>query len=502
MSAHHLPVLVPLCYLLGALLAPLLGRSRPTVARWLAIAVGGLATALAVMGAWSVRDGSTVRYQLGGWAPPMGIELVLDPLSALVTVLIGAVSTLVLLHAGPNAEQELAGKRVWFYSAALLLLCGLSGMTLTGDLFNLYVFLEISALSGYALVAVGDKRAPLAAFRYLMFGTLGASMYLLGLCLLYMKTGSLNMADLQAILLASNDTAAPLLLSRPVIAGVALMALGLGLKMALFPMHGWLADAYTCASSPSSALIAPIGTKVAAYALIRLLLFVVGPAAAALDGVPLLRAIGWLGAAGVVWGSIMAVAQTDLKRMLAYSSVGQVGYIAMGIGMGSVYGLIGALLHIVNHACMKGCLFLVAGNLILRLGHDRIPGIDGRTAERMPWTMGAFSVAAMSMVGLPPTAGFFSKWYLALGAVEQSSWVWLGALVVSSLLNAAYFARIIERAYLAEPGSVRGGGPDGEVGWVMLAPTLLLAVLLLVLGLGSALLVGAMIVPALPGGLR
>ncbi len=507
MNSPHLVILIPLVFFAGALLIPLLERWRKGCAHGLAVASAAVGAVLAVTGLIGVSSGGTLRYPVSGWAPPIGIELVLDPLSAFLSVLVTCVALLVLIHSGSVVRRELPGKAMPFYSAALLLVGGLLGITVTGDMFNLYVFLEISSLASYALLALGDRRAPVSAFRYLILGSVGASFYLLGLGFVFMITGSLNMADLRLIL--SNLESSP-----PLLVGLVLIATGIGLKMALFPMHSWLPDAYTHASSTATALIAPIGTKVAAYILIRIFFFVLDPDFASGE-IPLTTVIGYLGAAGILWGSILAVAQTDLKRMLAYSSVGQIGYIALGIGLASPMGLIGAVLHTLNHAAMKGCLFLVSANFLSRLGHADIRRFDDSTRVRMPWTAAGFTVAALSMIGLPPFAGFFSKWYLILGSVEQSNWVFVIVILTSSLLTAVYFFRLIERIYLRSPSpphpdsehpDQEGGAevPDGgrqEVSASMLGPTLILASALVVLGLLNAWIVNRLIQPMIPVGL-
>ncbi len=498
----HLPVFIPLAFFLGALLIPLLAQGRPRLAQGLALSGTGLALTASILGLVQVLGEGTIRYHLGGWVPPIGIELVLDPLSAFLSVIITAVAFGVLIHSGEPVNRELPGKQPAFYSCALLFVGGLAGIVVTGDLFNLYVFLEISSIAGYALVALGDKRAPVSAFRYLILGTVGASFYLLGLGFLLLTSGSLNMADVAKIL--------PLLGESPaLVVALVLMALGLGLKMALFPMHGWLPDAYTHASSTATALIAPIGTKVAAYALIRIFFFIF-EAGNDRGGFPLTTIIGYLGAAGIIAGSVMAIAQTDLKRMLAYSSVGQVGYIALGIGLASPLGLIGAVLHILNHACMKAALFLVSANFLARLGHTDISRFDSSVRQRMPWTTAAFTLAALSMIGLPPTAGFFSKWYLAMGAVEQGRWLFIVVIVLSSLMNAVYFFRVIEKVYLRsqeKPAAAHGEAeenvvvPRNDVAPLQLWPTLILAAGVLVLGLANAFIVNHVIKLMIPPGL-
>lgn len=506
MIERHLPVLVPVTLLLFALIVPLVGLWRRGLAYH--VTLGGMVLSLlwSVLGLSEILSRGSISYHLGGWQPPIGIELVLDALSAFMILLIVSVAFLVLLHSRFSLEAELPGKEVPFFSVSLLFLTGLTGIVLTGDLFNLYVFLEISSLAGYALVAIGDKQAPVASFRYLLLGTVGATFYLLGLGFVFTMTGSLNMADVAKLL--------PALYSEPsIIVGFLLMISGIALKMGLFPLHAWLPDAYTYASSASSALIAPVGTKVAAYVLIRLLFFVFEPSYGQ-EALPVADVLCWLAAGGILFGSIMAMAQQEMKRMLAYSSVAQVGYIALGLGLGTAYGLIGAVLHMLNHAVMKATLFLVSGNLRYKLGHSMIPDLNDTLRKRMPWSMAAFTVAALSMIGIPPLAGFFSKWYLVLAGIERSAWIFVGVILVSSLLNAIYFFRVLEKAYLRTPTAGRSSDensfateaeehaiPQDEVAPSMLVPTLVLSVSLLVLGLMNTVIVNDVLRLFLPAGL-
>jgi multicomponent Na+:H+ antiporter subunit D len=496
MISAHLPALVPLTFLVAALAVAGAGRA---LAPLLAFGSACLGAALSLWGLAHVAVHGPLHYRLGGWQPPIGIEFVLDPLSAFVLVVVTSVAATVLFHGRVAVARETPERAVPFFSAAMILLTGLTGMVVTGDLFNLYVFLELTSLSGYAILAVGDRRAPFSTFRYLTLGTAGASFYLLGLAFLYIETGTLNMADIRKILPLVQNLA-------PVWMGLVFMGLGMGLKMALFPLHGWLPDAYADASSTSTALVAPIGTKVAAYVLLRLFFYVLEPAYAR-SQFPLLLVIGYLGVAGVIWGSVVAITQQELKRMLAYSSVAQVGYIAAGIGLGSPLGFIGAVLHLLNHACMKACLFLVSGNLRLAQGHSLIPRFDSGLRRAMPWSMAAFALAALSMIGIPPTAGFFSKWYLALAALDEANWLLLAVLVLSSLLNAVYFFRVLERVYLIPRAAVEGASsapPNApaapEVGLALLVPTVALAGALLLLGLGNSWIVTHLIRPMLPPG--
>lgn len=489
MIAQHLPILVLLTFLLGALLMPLAGFVHRRLPWLLAVLTSALASAFALSTLFRVVEHGTMRYSVGGWTPPIGIELVADPLSAFINVVLGLVAFFVLLHSREPVEKDTGGSTATYYASALLMLGGFAGMVGTGDLFNLYVFLEISSLASYALLGMGSPKAAVSAFRYLIIGTIGASFYLFGLGLLFVQTGSLNMADTAAILEVTG-------LNFTLVVGMVFIVAGIGIKMALLPLHQWLPDAYTTAPATSSSLIAPIGTKVAAYVLIRLVLDVFPAGAVSVDIV--LEVVGALGAVGIVWGSVMAIPQNNLKRMLAYSSVAQIGYIALGIGLGTAYGLIGAILHILNHACMKGCLFLVSSNLEARGKGVSIDRLDASLRRDMPVTSASFVLAAISMMGLPPTAGFFSKWYLLVGSYDESRWIYIAAILASTLLNAVYFFRIIERMYLG--GSDEPVNRTRHAGTALLTvPTAALALALLVLGFGNALIVTEFIMPMLAG---
>lgn len=491
MIAQHLPALPILLYLFLALLMPLAGKfgRLPWTLSWLGSV---LVACLGGYGLWLTATQGPISYAMGNWAPPIGIELVADPLSCFFTFAIGAVSAFVLLHSRESVERDVSPNgTMTYYASALLLLAGFSGIVGTGDLFNLYVFLEISALAGYAVLGCGSAKAALSSFRYLIIGTIGASFYLIGIGLLLAKTGSLNMADVADILSVDGLSPASTL-------AVVFILVGLGIKMALLPLHYWLPDVYTNAPSTSSALVAPLGTKVAAYALLRIG-YEVLPYEALTEDLRVFDVVLALGAVGIIWGSVMAIAQDNLKRMLAYSSVAQIGYIAVGFGLATPYGYIGAVLHVINHAVMKACLFLVAANLE-RQGHGvSIKGFDASLRRKMPLTCASFALAAVSMIGLPPMAGFFSKWYLLLGSYEQGSWILIVVIVLSSLLNAVYFFRVLERLYLGKDTGEEAPTGASRLPLLMGGPTLALALALLVLGFGNVFIVSKFISPMLPG---
>lgn len=490
---EQLPALIVVVPLGAALIAPLVAYFSKTLVRLLTIMALLVANLGAVAILLKVLNEGTWHYHFGGWAPPWGIEYVLDPLSGTMAVLVTFVALVVAVYAGPFMTNNPKFKAGIFYSFFLLLSTGLLGMMITGDVFNLYVFLEISSLAGYSLIAAGGNRATVAAFRYLLIGTIGASFYLLGIGYLYAATGSLNMADL-------TEKLVPLMDSPVVIVAIVMIMLGFGIKMAMFPLHGWQPDAYTYSHPAASALIAGVMAKVPAYAALRFFFFIMAATAGPVHKV--LQVMGLLSAAGIIIGSIMAIAQKDFRRMLAYSSVAQIGYIVVGLAIGNSLALIGAVLHIINHAIMKSCLFLVAGGVKWRTGEHSIDKFM-ELNKKLPLTMGALIIAALSMVGLPPTAGFFSKWYLVLGAIEEGMWFYVVIIILSSLLNAIYFFRVLENVYMKKPEKeakdINKGGMF-ELPLQMLVPIVVLGLGILVLGIFNEPIVAQVIQFAIPGG--
>lgn len=496
---EHLPILIVAIPACVALLAPLIAFLSIWLLRCSVIGSLLISHICAVITLVEVLSNGMWRYWFGGWEPPWGIEYVIDPLGAGMAVLITFISFVVSIYSGPFFKDDASWLRKgMIYSLYCLVTIGLTGIVLTGDVFNLYVFLEIASLSTYALVASGGPKAAVSAFYYILVGTIGASLYLLGIGYLYAVTGSLNMADLVQLL-------PPLMHSPAVMTAIVMLVVGLGIKMALFPLHGWLPDVYTYAPPPITALISSIMTKVFAYVLLRLLFFIFGPAFGPIPAV--LQIIGLAAAIGIIAASVMAIGQKDFRRMLAYSSVAQIGYIVVGLSIGNTLALTGAILHILNHSFMKCCLFMVAGGIKWKTGEHAIDKYT-ELGKRLPLTMGAFLIAAISMVGLPPTAGFFSKWYLAQGALAAGLWPYVIVIIVSSLLNAVYFFRVIEQVYLkkrdpAEPVETKVP-QDRQCRWELpvsiLVPVVLMGVGILVVGIFNEPIVTQVLLHAIPGG--
>ncbi|MFB6082717.1 MAG: monovalent cation/H+ antiporter subunit D family protein [Halorientalis sp.] len=401
--------------------------------------------------AYRVFTMGPISYVVGGYEAFYGIELVVDGLSAAVILLIATVSLGVLAYArtaGPRGNP--------FYTTYLLLVGGLTGVAVTGDVFNMYVFIEISGLTAYALVASGDSgRSAVAALKYLIVGTVGASLYLLGVGYAYIGTGTLNMADLSAQLAQVGYQ------STLVRTAFAFVAVGLFIKIAVFPLHTWQPEAYAGAPDSVSGFVAALVSTTFAYALIRVSLSVFTPAFFA--AVDLARTLLIAGAVvSIVAGSVLAVSQTEIKRMLAYSSVSQFGLVLAGLAVMNETALVGATVHLLGHAIMKGGLFLAAGLIATATGAREIDEYEG-LSERMPYAAGVFAVLAFSMVGVPPTVGFVGKWYIAVGAVQAQLWPLAAVILLSTLLTLAYFARLVERMYFREPAAVEGE-PAGESG--------------------------------------
>jgi len=435
---EQLPALLVVIPLLAAPLAAALPNNRLP---WLlAVAVSWTVLAIAIAVLAEVLGTGAISYTMGGWDPPWGIELRIDALNALIVLIVAVIGAVVLPFAGRSAPAELGSRGIaLFYCLFLLAYTGLLGIAVTGDIFNMFVFLEISSLSSYALIALGrDRRALTASYQYLIMGTIGATFFLIGVGLLYSLTGTLNIADLAERLPAVSGT-------RTAQTAFAFLVAGIGLKLALFPVHLWLPNAYTYAPSAVSAFIAATATKVAVYVMLRVLYTVFG-ADYSFETMPLTPILIALSLVGIVATSLMALNQIDAKRLLAYSSVAQIGYMVVGLAFATTAGLTAAITHVFNHALMKGALFCALGAVSYRIGSTRIRELEG-IGRAMPWTMSAFALGGLSLIGVPGTAGFVSKWYLILAALEQGWW-WLAAIVLAtSLIAVMYIWRVVEAAW-------------------------------------------------------
>ena len=434
----HLPILQVIVPLMAAPLCLFLTRSRLV---WLfALIASGLAFLISSILLQQVMTSGTVVYALGGWDAPWGIEYRIDQLNAFLLLIISAISTVVLFAADTSIRQEIPKDRhTLFYVLYLLSLAGMLGIVATGDAFNVFVFLEISSLSAYALIALGkDRRALWASYQYLIMGTIGATFILIGIGMMYQMTGTLNMDDLSRRLPEVAQT-------RTVFAAFAFVIVGICLKLAMFPLHLWLPNAYAYAPSIVTAFFAATATKVAIYLLIRFTFSVFG-LSFSFNHIPLQLLFVVFGLAGIFAASTAAIYQTNVKHLFAYSSIAQIGYMIVGFSVSTVTGLTATLLHLFNHALMKGALFLALAAVVYRIGSAQLSQFQG-LGRQMPVTMAAIVIGGLSLIGIPLTVGFVSKWYLVLAVIDKGWWPVAVLILLGSLLAVVYVWRIIETAY-------------------------------------------------------
>lgn len=465
-------VFVPL---VGGALTPALSVRSHRVAKWWALAIMTVTSVASLQLVLRVAATGPFSYEPGGWAAPYGIELRFDEFSAIIAV-VCLIGWLAVLYSFPYAEwlRGLAPRRVPYYYALILLnIGGLIGFCVTGDLFNLFVFLEIVSLSGYALVVVsGEPTAAMAAFKYLLMGAISSLLVLFAIGIVLALTGSLNMGDVTVRLAAG-------VAREPLSVALALLTVGLLVKAAVFPLHIWLPDAHATAPSPVSAILSGLVVKTGLIGMIRVYQIFYG--ANALDLSVLNHVLVWLGAISIVVGAFFAIFQEDIKLMLAYSTISNVGYIVMGFGLATPYSVIGGAVHIFNHALIKATLFLAAGALIYRTGHRTLHELRG-AGRSMPLTSIALAIGAISIVGIPPTAGFLCKWYIALGAFEANQPFFGFVLIFGALLIFVYYVRMVNALYFQAPTSVAVEDATDPPA-AMLVPILVLATLCLVMGI-------------------
>lgn len=437
-----LVILLPLCSALPCLALTMLNRHLGTALVKLACLGSFVLSVIQLIDV--VRNG-TIHYAIGNYSVPYGIELVIDSLNAVLLVAFSLIGFLTLLFSENFGDSRRPMLTAGVTAETALLITGLLGMTSTGDVFNLYVFLEITSLSAYCLISLGGSRGVVSAYKYMLVGTIAATFYLLGIGILYSATGTLNMGDMQVILNEGGH-------DDQMLVAMCFLIPAFGIKMALFPFHGWQPSAYAHAEPGTRPLITGVMGKVPALAMFRFFFCIYGTDFRFVRLALIL--LGVFSVFGMLYGSLMAMGQSDIRKILAYSSVAQIGYISLGFAIGTPIALAGAFLHMLGHAFMKGGLFFCTGAIRYKYGTADIDNF-GRIYKKMPLTCGLLVVASLSMIGIPPTAGFFSKWYLALGAAGQHEWVYIAVLVISSLLNAVYFFRLIEKVFIRQSMGLR-----------------------------------------------
>ncbi len=454
----QLPALAVILPLLSAPLCLFL--RRPLLAWLFTVIASGLTMLASIILLQQVIASGTIVYEMGGWSAPWGIEYRVDTLSAYLLLIISSISTVILLAAYTSIGKEFPEyRRNLFYVLYLLSLAGMLGVVITGDAFNVFVFLEISSLAAYSMIALGrDRRALWAAYQYLIIGTIGATFILIGIGLIYQMTGTLNMDDLSRRLPEVAQT-------RTVFAAFAFIIVGICLKAAIFPLHRWLPNAYAYAPSVVTAILAATSTKVAVYLLIRFTFSIFG-ISFSFTTLPLQTIFVILGLLGIFVASTTAIFQENVKRLFAYSSVAQIGYMIVGFSISTTTGLMATLLHLFNHALMKSALFLALGAVMYRIGSVQLCQFQG-LGRQMPFTMAAIVAGGLSLIGVPLTVGFVSKWYLVLAALENGWWPVAVLILLSSLLAIVYVWRIVEAAYFNEPPASRKTVEEAPLGFLI-----------------------------------
>ena len=480
----HLPVLLVTIPLIAAPFCVLI-RHRELVRLFAtAVAIGCLYMSLSII-VQLTSTGETalyarhMLYNTAGWAPPMGIELKVDLLNAFILLILSGIATVVMPYGmGLPKVSGPQGREYLFYAAMLLCLCGLIGITVTGDAFNVFVFVEIASLSSYTLISMGKTRnAKMAAFSYLVMGTIGGTFILTGIGFLFAVTGTLNMIEITARLPAALN-------SSTTIVAFAFITLGTCIKLAVFPLYQWLPNAYTYAPSKVSAFLSATATKVSYYVLLRIFFGLFG-AGFVFTKLNLDDVFMTLGILAMFIGSIAAIYQTNVKRLLAYSSVAQIGYMILGLSLLNQSGLTGGIIHLFNHAIMKCGLFLAVGCVAYRVGSTHIDDFAG-LMRKMPVTMWAFVIGGLSLIGVPGTVGFVSKWYLVLGAMQAELYSVAVLTLLSSLLAVMYIWRVVEVAVFQKPKVER---EVSEAPMSLLVPTWLMMLAAIYFGFDTELTV-------------
>lgn len=419
-----------------AFLISLFAKKKAAIGDSLAV-LGSLALlVISINSVFVINKLGLLVYKVGGWIPPIGIALVFDGLTVFMLVTVNLIALLAIIYS-INYMEKFTDK--WkYYTLFLLMLAGMNGVIITGDLFNLYVFLEIASIASYALVAFGTEQEELeASFKYMILGCLASSFIFLGIAFLYCYTSTLNMADIAQQLMQRSSSGFANISSNIVLLFIAaLFLMGFGLKAAFVPFHSWLPDAHPAAPAPVSAMLSGVFIKaLGIYALTRIFFNIIGISA------QLSSMIMILGILSMVIGVFLAIGQWDFKRLLAYHSISQIGYVALGLGIATPLGILGGLLHLFNHAIFKSLLFLNSGAVVYATQTRDLQKM-GCLREKMPVTSNTSLVASMSIAGIPPFNGFFSKLIIIIAAVQAGYLGYAGCAVLASIITLASFLKV------------------------------------------------------------
>jgi multicomponent Na+:H+ antiporter subunit D len=475
---------IPLFFALplaAAFIIPILGKIAKSLI-WIFVTLVSFALfIIALYGVAVTQQVPMLVYKMGNWPPPLGIVMAFDSLSAFMTLVIS-----ILVFAGGVFSLRYMSHYTgqWkFYTLYMLITAGMMGIAITGDLFNMFVFLEIAAISSYALVAFGvDAEELEASFKYMVMGEVGGLTFLLAIALLYAKTSTLNLADISNSLQIIGQTPFFWMV-------LGMMLFAFSIKAAFVPFHSWLPDAHPAAPAPISSLLSGIFIKVLGmYTIARLVFNVFGLSRA--NAPVFFNVLIGIGLLSIAFAGVTALSQKDYKRLLGYSSVSQVGYIMLGLGIGNYYGVAGAIFYILAHALGKGLLFLTSGSVVYATGTRDITKLAG-LGEKMSTTAWSFRFGELSLIGIPPLVGFFAKYYIVLGALKIGFW-WLAVVAIAlSVLTLGYLLKIENNVFLK-----KGRVQAKKAPFTMRVAMVLLVVLIVLLGIGFQQVVDFLVGPA------
>ncbi|WP_461206283.1 complex I subunit 5 family protein [Clostridium sp. DL1XJH146] len=440
--SRSFPLIIILVLFITSFVMPLLNDKKRV--KFLSMVSMGIATLLALISLIYTANNGSYFYRVGHFDAPYGIEFFIGNSEVLLAFVFCFVALMIIWYSIYSIDHDIKENRISLYYLLINILIGsILGLVYTNDLFNAYVFIEIGTLASCGIIVVKDKKETIkATLKYLIMSILGSGLVLMGIAYLYSITGQLNMTSMHEVLLGIYMEYPDAIL---IILG--LFTIGLGVKSAMFPLHSWLPDAHSSAPTSSSAILSALVLKGYIFLLIKVLYRIFG--FEIIGQFPVLDLILILGSAGMIMGSIFAIMQKELKRVIAYSSVAQMGYIFFGIGLGTELGVTIAIFHMVGHAVTKSALFLISGAMIHQTGFKKVDELKG-IGKEMPKALGLFFIGALSMVGIPVLPGFVSKWYLAIGSIESGKVLLIIVILVSSLLNAVYYFPIVINGYFGE----------------------------------------------------
>ncbi len=435
------PLIMILILFISSFTMPLIKNNR--IIKIISLTTNLVCFVLSICTFYYVQVHGDFKYRMGHFDAPWGIEFSIGTLESMMAILFTIVSFFIIWYSLYSIEKDIKEKKVCLYYVLVnILIASLLGIVFTNDIFNAFVFIEVSTLASCGIIVVKDKKENIkATIKYVVLSSLGSGLVLMGIAFLYSITGNLNMDFMHSELIKNwMDYEKVILLS------IGLFTIGLGVKGAMFPLHVWLPDAHSSAPTSSSAMLSSLVVKAFVLLFIKIIYRIFGTDI--ISNIHVLDLILILGSIGMIMGSVFAIFQKDLKRVIAYSSVAQMGYIFFGIGLGNKLGLAISIFHIIGHALTKSALFLSVGSMMEKTG-KKVSDLKG-IGKEMPITLALFTLGALSMIGIPILPGFLSKWNFAIASIQSGRLYLLTIILVSSLLNIVYYSPIVINGYFGE----------------------------------------------------